>query len=315
VTTQHLTTAALARPSVLGLADAWTVQPVALVAAVLALAWYLRGVRRVGGWPAGRTAGFVVGVAVFVWSTSGFAQVYAPALFWVFTSQMLILLLVVPVALMAGQPVTLARSVHGPDATLVRITRSGVGRLFANPLVGPALIPVLSGGLFFGPLPRWALDSTALGWTLPLLVVAAGALIVLPLVGTDDQSSSLAVGLSLAIGCFELVLDAVPGIVLRLNTHVSTSYFDARSVNSWAPDALHDQQIAGAILWSVAELIDLPFLILVYRRWLRADERDAAAIDTVLDAERIARGGEDAAPTDEPWWLNDPAMRDRLRRK
>ena len=125
----------------------------------------------------------------------------------------------------------------------------------------------------------------------------------------------MAVGLALAIGVFELILDAVPGIVLRLNTHVATTYFDVRTHTSWAPDALHDQQIAGALLWTVAEVIDLPFLVLIYRQWLRADERDAARIDTVLDAERIARGGDDAEPTDTPWWLTDPTMQDRLHRK
>jgi hypothetical protein len=70
----------------------------------------------------------------------------------------------------------------------------------------------------------------------------------------------------------------------------------------------------------VAELLDLPFLILVYRQWLKADERDAAEVDAVLEAERIARGEDEPAPesehgpTDAPWWLSDPTMQDRLRR-
>jgi hypothetical protein len=51
---------------------------------------------------------------------------------------------------------------------------------------------------------------------------------------------------------------------------------------------------------------------------VRADERDAAEIDTVLEAERIARGQADDGPrgaSDEPWWLSDPAMRERMRRQ
>ena len=78
--------------------------------------------------------------------------------------------------------------------------------------------------------------------------------------------------------------------MLRLHTTIVTSYFDHRTTHTWSPTHLHDQQLAGAVLWCVAELIDLPFLLLVYLRWLRADERDAAEIDTVLEAERIARG-------------------------
>ena len=125
---------------------------------------------------------------------------------------------------------------------------------------------------------------------LPVLIVAVGALIVLPLVSTDDSRGSMAVALALTIGVFELLLDAIPGIVLRLRTTIVTSYFDHRTEHTWSPGHLHDQQLAGAVLWCVAELIDLPFLFLVYLRWLRADERDAAEIDTVLEAERIARG-------------------------
>ena len=107
-------------------------------------------------------------------------------------------------------------------------------------------------------------------------MLALGALVVLPLVGAGRPRTSLAVGLSLAIGSLELVLDALPGIALRLHRTLVTSYFDVRAVHSWTPDALRDQQIAGAVLWCVAELLDLPFLILVYRQWLRADANDAA---------------------------------------
>ena len=75
------------------------------------------------------------------------------------------------------------------------------------------------------------------------------------------------------------------------------------------------------MLWCVAEIIDLPFLFLVYRRWLRADARDAAQVDAVLEAERAARGATPRAEPgvdaerDVPWWLSDPAMQERLRRR
>ena len=106
----------------------------------------------------------------------------------------------------------------------------------------------------------------------------------------DGPRSSLAVGLSLAIGSFELVLDAVPGIALRLHSTLSTTYFDHRASHTWSPAALHDQQTAGSVLWCVAELLDLPFLVIVFRQWLTADARDAAEVDAVLEAERVARG-------------------------
>ena len=151
-------------------------------------------------------------------------------------------------------------------------------------------MPILSGVLFFGPVPGWAISTPPVGWVLQLVLLVVGALMVLPLVGLDEEASSLAVGLSLAIGSFELVLDALPGVVLRLRTGLVTRWFDHRvACTRGRPSALHDQRVAGAILWCIAEIIDLPFMFLVYRRWLRADARDAAQVDAVLEAERAAR--------------------------
>jgi putative membrane protein len=315
--------AGLPVPVIADLTTRWTPQPVAIAAATIAAIWYARSLRGLlrspggrAGWPLRRTVSFAIGIVLLTWTTCGFPEVYARSLFWVWTSQQLLLLLIVPIVLMAGQPIDLARRTRGERALPVRLVASRAGGFFANPLVGPVLIPALSFVLFFGPLPGWAIAHAAVGWVLPVLIVAAGALIVLPLVSTDDIRGSMAVALALMIGVFELLLDAIPGIVLRLKTTLVTSYFDYRHEHSWSPTHLHDQQLGGAVLWCVAELIDLPFLLLVYLRWLRADERDAAEIDTVLDAERIARGEPadgSAVAVDEPWWLTDPAMRERYR--
>jgi putative membrane protein len=307
---------ALGRPGGPGLLTQWTLQPVALALAVVLALGYARGLRRLDRpWPAGRTVLFALGLALLVWTSCGFPQVYADDLYWVWTSQALLLWLVVPMLVLSGHPVQLARAVtRGPR--LDRLLRSRVVRLLANPLVGPALVPLLSFVVFFGPLPAWTIEHAAVGWLVQLGLVAVGAVMVLPLVGLDEDASSLAVGLSLAIGSFELVLDALPGVLLRLHNGLLTSWFDARAVHSWSPGALRDQHAAGSILWCVAEVIDLPFLFLVYRRWLRADARDAARVDAVLEAERAARQGlpdEQDHDRDAPWWLTDPAMKERLR--
>jgi putative membrane protein len=110
------------------------------------------------------------------------------------------------------------------------------------------------------------------------------------------------------------LIDAVPGLVMRLSTHPVSTFFDHRVALSGQPGQLRDQQIGGAILWCAAELLDLPFLFLIFRRWVRADAREAALVDATLDSEtsetaRLNNG----QTTDEPWFLSDPQLRDRLR--
>jgi len=304
----------------------WAVQPLALVTAVLVVGWYLRAVRLSDAqgvaWPPRRTGVFLLGVGLFLWVTCGVAQAYARSLFSVWTAQTLALLFVVPVVLLAGQPVELARRRVGERGRVARVLRSRFGRVLANPLVGPTVIPVLSAVLFFGPLPGWAVGVAPVGW----VAATRGGRDrrddrVSRWSGFDADEVALAVGLALIIGMVELIVDAIPGIVLRLQSHVATTFFAHRTVHPWSPRPLHDQQIAGATLWCVAEIIDLPFLVLMFRRWLRADRREAAATDAVLDAERLARASVPQSPTtgsgagavDSPWWLTDPALRDRFR--
>ena len=322
---------ALDRPTPSAVFTHWTVQPVAIVVVIVLAVAYARAVRDLGQpWPRGRSVTFAAGLALALWATCGFPQVYGRAVFWVWTSQTLGLWLFVPIVVLSGHPLQLARLRAGRDSRLERVLASRPVRVISNPLVGPALVPLLSFAFFFGPLPGWTIASAPTGWIFQLVLLAVGAAMVLPLVGLDDDVSSLAVGLSLLVGSFELVIDALPGIVLRLNTHVSTSWFDHAAVYSWSKAPLADQQFAGGILWCIAELIDLPFLYLVYRRWIRADARDAARVDAVLEAERVARGasrdavgstddgfgpGEHRSDRDVPWWLSDPEMQQRLRRR
>jgi putative membrane protein len=309
------------RPHPSALLTAWTPQPIAIALALVLAAGYLTALRRYPrDWARGRTVLFVAGLILLVWTSCGPAQVYADSLYWVWTAQTLTLWLAVPVLVLSGHPVQLWRAGAGNDR-IDRVLGSRTAKVIGNPLVGPALVPVLSGVLFFGPVAGWAIAAAPIGWLLQLVLLLVGALMVLPLVGLDENATSLAVGLSLALGSFELVLDALPGVVLRLQRGQATTWFDHRRLHSWTPAALHDQQVAGAIVWAVAELIDLPFLLLVYRRWLRADARDAAEVDAVLEAERAARRAmsapDEPAPAvehDAPWWLTDPAMQQRFRR-
>ena len=319
------------------------IQPVLAVLSIALLVWYLRTVALLRSslaelppddprrwspnedfspWPARRSVWFVGGLSLVLLTTSGPVADQLPKLFWVWLSQSLLLLLLLPIPIVAGQPVELVRRVHaatGRTLPLLRLADAAPGRFFASPIVGAGLIPIACVVFLFGPVPGWAIAHTAVGWLVQTALLAVGLVIVLPLISTDTTTSSLAFGAAIAIGLVELLVDAVPGIVMRLSTHSVTSYFDFRhAAGQLSP--LSDQQLAGGILWCVAELLDLPFMVLIFRRWLQADAREAAAIDAHEAARGTAHagpgtpGGESAPTPDEtPWFLNDPQLRDRFR--
>lgn len=320
---------ALPAPSATVVLSSWTLQPVAVAAVIAFAVWYARAHRRLQStgarWPARRPILLVAGLLLAVWLTCGFPQVYSRALYSVWTAQVLALWLLVPALVLGGRPLALARATGGGRTAERLFDLPGV-RVLHNPLVAPVLVPLLSIVLFFGPLPAWATASAPVGWLVQTLLVLLGVAMVVPLLDSPVLASSLAIGASLAIGLFELVLDAVPGIVLRLHRGMVSSFFDQVGSASWLPDHLHDQQLAGTILWAVAEVLDLPFVLIVFGLWIRADARDAAAMDAVLEAERVVRAAlapepvegdaeQEHGPADVPWWLTDPTMQRRLHRQ
>jgi len=309
--------AALGSPTPEALVSAWRWQPLCVAFVVLAALWYALALRRLPArlrWPWGRTVTFGVGLALFLWATCGFLGVYANALFWVWTTQLLVLLLVVPTVVMAGQPVALSALRAAGPGLLDRVARSRFGRVVANPLISPAIVPLVVVLAVFGSLPAWTANSAPFDTVFELLVFLLGAAVALPIVTVDVERSSQAVGLALTVGLLELALVTMPGIALRVATEPGP-FFDQRSVFPWSPDALADQRLAGAVLWCVAAVLGLPFLAAIFWRWRRADAREAAETDLVLDAEHIAHG-EDPDSTmpvaDPPWWLSDPELRRRF---
>lgn len=310
-----LLTQAAAPPDAVDLVGQWRPDLITTAVVLLVTIGYVRnrtGCRALQlAWPIHRDVVFGVGVLATIWTTSGFPQARSDQLMWVWTAQQLLLLLIVPIVVLAAQPVSLMRSVR-PGSPIARAFDSPAVKLLGHPLVGPLLVPVLCAVLFFGGLGEVSLTSPEAGWLLHLLLLTVGALIALPLVDRDDNRSSMALGLALGVGMLELILDAVPGAVLRFQTHAVIPFF---SVNrpDWAPSWLDDQHTAGNIAWIVAEVIDLPFLLLVATRWIKADAREAARIDAELDAASATTPvGADSA-TDRPWWLDDPQIRDRYR--
>lgn len=310
-------------------AGRWTFDPAILVFAVVAATAYLLAVARVrkagGHWPVARTVSFLVpGLGLAVLAGLWWVGVYARVLFWDFTVQLLLLLLVAPIFLAFGQPLTLAAAVGGrPGRFVDRLRRRGAFRVAANPAFGPLLIPIIAFAVYFTGLLATAQRNAAVGEIVQIALLLVGFVIALPLAGDDPGTSttSLAIAGGMFFGVLELLLDAVPGIFVRLRHGLLAPGYYTSVHRPWGPGLVHDQHLGGTILWTVAEIVDLPFLVLLVRRWIKVDAQEAARVDRELDALALAQPartrpsastGELAGtvPAQEPeltrpWWETD----------
>jgi putative membrane protein len=309
-------------PPALGHAvDAWRLDPLLLVVVLLAVVTYLVGVVRVrragGGWPLARTMAFVgLGITGLAVSSMGWPEVYAPALFSVYAGQVMLLLLVVPFLIALGRPIGLAKAALAGRgaARLDAVLDSGWARFFTVPVVSPLLLALVPFLIFFTPLYPLTLAHAALLSTMHLLLLALGLAVLVPVWESDTVAARIPYVIVMLFAFIELLADAVPGIVIRLDTRVIATDYFTMLARPWGPGPLHDQQLGGDLMWGAGEAIDLPFIVMLLVQWVRSDARDAARVDQELDAAgpatvavtRAASGGAEADDgMTRPWWETD----------
>jgi cytochrome c oxidase assembly factor CtaG len=205
---------------------AWTFQPfMALVVLGLGAAYAagVRACRRHGEpWRGWRTGMFFAGLAVVVVATMGWPGRYAHVLLTAYATQFLLMLLLAPALLAIGSPLGLAaRALPPPWGGRVSAFVAGpVAKVVLSPAVAPAVVPLATGAAFFTPLLGWSLRHGPVLVTVQVVVLTLGFVFALPLAGEDGGASSLTIGIGIFLGLLELLLDAIPGFVLRNQTHL-----------------------------------------------------------------------------------------------
>ncbi|AJT42964.1 hypothetical protein UM93_07470 [Psychromicrobium lacuslunae] len=253
---------------------------------------YLWAVRSVAErWPLRRTAMFfLLGLASYLWVSCGFLGSYAEELRWAFSIKLALLLFVVPLLLALGKPLTLARLAFPRGRTrtvLARLTRRPLA-FFGNAVVAP-ILGLLLFSMMLTPLAGTLRLNAPLDQGLTVLLPLVGLLMVLPVAEAGGKALNGLIVLQLLFAFIELLLDAVPGVFLRLsNTVLDGAAPFSGAQPPWFPNPLRDQQLAGDWLWFIAEAADLPLLILMFMRFATMDKRERAAVDELSDEEMEA---------------------------
>ena len=274
--------------------DAWTFAPAPTLLCLFFATLYLFGVRyttqRGGHWPWWRVVLFVgVGIPLVLLTVNWWPGARSHQLFSAYMTQVVMLALIIPVALVLGAPVRLWREVTETSIGGVkknRIFDSTLMRSVTHPLLTPLLMLALPVAVVFTPVLRLTLENATAYSLMQVILLLLGVTALLALVGGQVPEHGIPHAAAAFIAFFELILDAIPGGVLFFTTTLMAGgWFAVHGDPGGSEWASSDQQAAGAILWAVGEGIDLPFLLIIVVLWMRADAAEARRYDAWLDTQ------------------------------
>ena len=296
----------------------WTLDPWVLALVLVLGGLYLAGVRRAraaGGWPAGRVIAFCgVGLGFLVIATMSSLGVYFGVLFYARATQTVLLLLVVPLFLALGRPISLAVAVlprFGPR--IEAAIRSRPARILTFPAITAGVLVVTPFLVYFSPWYAAGFRSDLVRELTYLALMAPGFVFFWTLLRIDPVPKEYPYLVSLWVTAAEVIGDAVLGIaVIADNSLVAGSYY--RAVGwPWGPSLRTDQVLGGGTLWILGDIVGLPFLAAQLIQMIREDETEATAVDAELDARDIAGPPGGRSVSEQPWWESDPRFADRFR--
>jgi cytochrome c oxidase assembly factor CtaG len=304
----------------------WTLDPLALLFALLLAGLYLAGVRRVrragSPWPAGRIVAFCgLGLGFLVIATMSWVGVYWAVLFYARAVQTILLLLVVPLFLALGKPLTLmTAALPGLGARVEAGIRSQTAKVLTFPAITTLVLVIVPFCVYFTPWYEAGFHSVAVRELTRVALMVPGFVFFWTLLRVDPVPKAYPYLVSLWVTGAEVVGDAVLGLAVIADQNLIAGAYYHALARPWGPSLATDQVLGGGTLWILGDIVGLPFLAVQLIQMIREDEADAAVIDAELDAKdaaRAAAGGPGDAvtvtPDDRPWWESDPRFADRFR--
>ena len=265
----------------------WTLDPWVLALVVILGGAYLAGAFRVRpGWPVGRQIWFCgVGLGFLVLATMSWVGVYQGVLFYARAVQTVLLVLVVPLFLALGRPITLASTVfRRAGARLQAGIRSPVSRILTFPAITAFALVGVPFVMYFTSWYTAVFYSDTVRELTYLALMAVGFVFFWTLLRVDPVPKEYPYGVSMWVTGAEVIGDAFFGIaVIATPLLIGGAYYQALG-RPWGPSLRTDQVIGGGVLWILGDLVGLPFLAAQLIQMMREDESEAARIDAELDA-------------------------------
>jgi cytochrome c oxidase assembly factor CtaG len=296
----------------------WEFAPVVTAVAVIAAALYLWGAWRVARrhparpWPWWRTAVFLGGLAVVVLATESGIGAYDDVLFWDHMIQHLMLIMIAPPMLVAGQPVTLLlHASRNPLHTWTkRVVRSRAVSFLTWPPFALAAYAATIAGTHLTGLMGLVMRNPTLHDAEHALYLIVGYLFFLPLVGSEPIRWRVSYPVRLLILLLAMPVDTFTGLILGYAT-TGMPGMPATMRPPGSPSPVEDVHWGGAVMWIGGDAIMFGFMMIVFLLWSRNELADTRAqgwleavrksnFDELVTAHAAAGDARDGRDADRP---------------
>ncbi len=272
----------------------WQFAPVVSAALLLLAGGYLAGVRRVAWrhparpWSARRTRAFLGGLAVIALATQSSIGAYDDVLFSDHMVQHLLLIMIAPVLLVLGRPVTLLlHSVGNPVHTWVkRAVRSRVVSALTWLPAATVLYCVVVAGTHLTPLMNLVVENDAVHDAEHALYLITGYLFFLPLLGSEPIRWRVSMAGRYLILLVTMPVDTAVGVLLMIAPHEMFPAY-AHAGRTWGPSLLADLHAGGVVMWAGSDLLMTALALGVAVRLIH-DPRQAGYMGRRVESARRA---------------------------
>src|ERR1700722_7295180 len=321
----------------------WRVDVPMLVLIAVVGAWYLVSVRKVrrggGQWAGGRAVAFIAGgLGFWLIATMAWPGAYEGVLFYARGTQPVLLVLVSPLFLAMGKPLTLLIEAYPAAGRRAgAVIRSRVAKVVTFPAITTVALIAVPMSMYFTSWYTAFFHSGTVRELTYLILMVPGLAFFWTLLRIDPVPKEYPYGVGMWIAAAEVVGDAFFGIaVIADQTILGAAHYHAVGY-PYGQSLATGQVLGGGIIWILGDFVGLPFLAVQLIQMMRADKQEADEIDAELDARDATRAAalaarpaapeaasgetplpvspvaaeaDEATDDDRPWWETDSQLTD-----
>lgn len=260
----------------------------AIVLAAIYLAGVMRLRHRGDHWPLGRTAAWLLGCGLLLFTTSSGVGRYMPAMFSVHMAGHMLLSMLIPILLVLGAPTTLSLRAlpaagkgnpPGPREWLLAGLHSTWSRFFTHPVVATVMFVAGFYALYFGGLFDAAAPEHAAHVLMNIHFLMSGYLFYWVVIGIDPAPRVVPQLAKIGMVFASIPLHAFFGVILMGMTTVLGERFYRSLQLPWQADLSADQHLGGSIAWAAGEVPLVVVMMALLIQWRRSDQRTAVRQD------------------------------------